>query len=467
MPMTYLSHQPERFDMQTIQSSRELVSTPAGPADTATSTGSGVNLRAFLALLWRRRLTMLLVLLLVGATVGIGLVAVQREYTATARVAAMPPQELSESPANYIDLLGTLADVAESRPVLGEVAKAIGDRPLGDLRDHVRGSVVAGTVLIQVSATDSDPVKAAQIANAVVAALPDHAPSSGTFLFNTTEPAAVPTSFTSPNIKITVLAGLLLALALAVAAAVLKDKATRTVDTPDELAELGGSAVLGVLGRPGDADGVPALDPDSDEFGGLRALRVALEFASSEHPTRTLVVSPTAGPDPWPGWLEVNLAVTLAEVGHRVLLIDADRGDRARHPVLDVPDAPGLYDLLAGTAELPAASIEGPVDGVTVVPLGNADQVAPSLLEMRFHRLIAEIDERYDVILIHAASVAESEDARIMAIDGALVLTVPAGRVKPRILERTAAQLRGIRIRVAGTVLLGARSGKKQARARR
>jgi uncharacterized protein involved in exopolysaccharide biosynthesis len=82
------------------------------------TSNASMNLRAFLALLWRRRLVVGLVLVLVAAVVAIGLSQQQRKYTAVAQLAATPSQDVSDSPANYRDLLGTLANVAESRPVL-------------------------------------------------------------------------------------------------------------------------------------------------------------------------------------------------------------------------------------------------------------------------------------------------------------------------------------------------------------
>jgi Mrp family chromosome partitioning ATPase len=211
-----------------------------------------------------------------------------------------------------------------------------------------------------------------------------------------------------------------------------------------------------VIPRPQDVAGVPVTDPASAEYGALRALRVALEFASTERPTRNLIVAPAVS-DPGTGWLSVNLAIALADVGHRVLLIDADRTCRRRHPVLDTAAHPGLYDMLAGTVSLDAARLGGPVEGVSVVPLGNVDLAAPSLLEMRFRTLLAEIDEKYDVILIQAAPLTESDDARIMATGGGLLLTAPLGRVRPAALAGVMRAVQEARIRVMGAVLVGAR----------
>ncbi|WP_229052995.1 polysaccharide biosynthesis tyrosine autokinase [Aeromicrobium sp. Leaf350] len=417
----------------------------------------GSGMRELGALLWRRRAIMLLVVLLVGTTVGIGLAVAERSYTATTRVTVTPSPSLEQTPASYESLLSTMADVAETRPVLADVSDAVGNRSVAQLQDGVRSAVVAGTLTIQVSVTDTDPEVAAQVANAVVTLLPRYDPSNGGFEFTVTEPASVPLSPSSPNISVTLLAGAVLAGVLAVIAAVVHDRVARTVETAEDVAEGTDVRVLGVVTRPDDATGVPVTDVTSREFASLRALRVALEFATSDEPTRSLVVAPVV-PDPWSGWLEVNLAASLAELGHRVLLVDAHRGDLTRHPALEAPGEPGLYDLLAGTAELPDVVRSGPVDGVSVVPLGNIDLAAPSLLEMRFRQLVDQVDGDHDVILVHAPAVTESDDARIMAIAGSLLLTVPSGRVKRPVLERALADLRAVRIRVIGAVLLGAKA---------
>jgi len=416
--------------------------------------GTATPVRGLVAVLWRRRLVAALMVVLVALTVVVVVAVSPHRYTAATRVAATPTAS-ADSPADYDELLGTIADVAQSRPVLEQVQQAVPSRSLAQLQQEVSGSVVFGTVLIQISVTDSDARLAAQIANAVAAALPQHDPSASAVTLRPTQPAAVPTGLSTPDVRVVALAGVLLAVALAVAAALAYDRLARTVDTAEELAEITGTRVLGVIPRPSDPRGVatPATGPQPP---GLRALRVALEFACMDRPTRSLVVA-SAAADPWPGWLEANLAVALAEVGHRVLLVDADRSSAARHPVFDGPSRPGLYDVLAGTVPLDAAAGPGPMDGVTVLPLGNVEMVAPSLLELRFGELLDEVAATYDVVLVHAAPVTDSDDARIMSIGGGLLLVAPVGRVRPRVLRAAVAALGQVRTRVLGSVVLGTR----------
>ena len=425
-----------------------------------------MNLRSLAAALWRRRLLALLVLAVELGALFAWLGLAPRRYTAVATVAATPQQTLAASSVNFDQLLGTLAKVVDSRPLLDVVAGALPvHRSESTLENEVSGSVVSGTVLIQISAVDASPQVAADIANAIAAQLPRFDPSGGYFTFVDTERAVAPPSYSSPQVPIIVLAGVVVGIVLAIVAAVARDRTARTVENAEETAAATGAAVLGLIPRPTGLRSLPAADAASAEFAPLRALRVALEFASSEQPTRTLVVT-SVGPDPWGGWLEANLAVSLAEVGHRVLLVDADRGARRRHEVLDGAGAPGFYDMLSGSATLDAVAIAGPVENVTILPVGHADVAAPSLLEMRFHRLLDEIDEKYDVILIHAAPTTESDDARIMAIDGAALLSVPYRRARQRSVEQAAEELRQFRVRVMGAVLVGVRGGRLMRRGR-
>jgi Mrp family chromosome partitioning ATPase len=99
--------------------------------------------------------------------------------------------------------------------------------------------------------------------------------------------------------------------------------------------------------------------------------------------------------------------------------------------------------------------------GFAVLGLGDAHLAPPSLLEMRFRDLLAQTEADYDVVLVHAGPVSESEDARIMAIDGALLLTVASGSVHPRTLQRAVAHLRMVRTRILGVVLTDSRGASR------
>lgn len=442
---------------------RRTVTTPEGSSAQVTDPARTVRtgLRSTGTLLRRRRWVALVVFALTVAVVAIGLAVTEHTYTASARIAVTPKVKAS-APVDFDDVLGTVADVASSRPLLTELAGRFPSRTVEQLRHEVKGTVVSGTLLVQVSVSDPDRARAAQIANAAAEALPDYAPTD-LFDYHVTERAVEPIGFSSPNLPLVALLGLLIAAFLAVVAAAIADRKFRTVADSDELGEAAETSVLGVLPKPDDPSGVPALDIEAEAFQALRALRIGVEFASAEDPSRLLVVASVSSADPWPGWVEVNLAAALAEVGHRVLVINADREGKV-HPALVSPGGLGLYDVLSGSCDLDEAIAPGPTGNVDVLPVGHAHLAGPSLLEMRFRGFLEDTDEEYDVVIVHAASVSGSEDARIMAIHGAMLLTVPAGRVHPRVVRRAAEHMRGIRLRVLGSVLVGVRPARRRRR---
>ncbi len=156
----------------------------------------------------------------------------------------------------------------------------------------------------------------------------------------------------------------------------------------------------------------------------------------------------------------MSLASSLAQVEHRVLVIDADFGAAAPHPAFK-SKGPGLADVLRGNVELRDAVRPTTVSGVSVLPAGRLNGNAPAtLVELRFHRAIAQIDKEVDVILVHSAPLAESDDAFVMAAGNALLVTVPSGRLRGRTLRELSASLDRMRLRVVGCVLLTGRSAR-------
>jgi capsular exopolysaccharide synthesis family protein len=417
-----------------------------------------VNGRSFLVALWRRRWLALLVLVVEMAAVVAWLSLAPKKYTATARFTATPTSGIVTGGGDYTQLEQTLAAIVNSRPVMQKVSDDLhGVRSVSVLQTEVTGTLQSGTVIIEIKVVDESATVARDIANATLKEIPNFDPSGGLFLFTSTGAATTPDTYSSPDTKVVLLAGFGLGILLAVATALVRESAVGTVDTEEQLRDTTGADTLGEVSRPADVSALSVVEPGSEFVVEFRALRVSLEFASSEQPARTVVLSSTV-PDPTDAWIGVNLAVALADVAHRVLVIDADFRNRPRHPALDVPNRPGLGEVLRGTTTLSDAIVAGPVDGMKVLPNGHVDAAsAATLVELRFHRLLSQIDEDFDIVLVLAAPATESEDARVMAVGGTLVLTVPAGRVRTKQLRRLVANLRRVNISILGTVLVGTR----------
>ncbi|HRI98359.1 MAG TPA: Wzz/FepE/Etk N-terminal domain-containing protein, partial [Nocardioides sp.] len=223
--------------------------------------------------LWRQRPLVALVLVITGAAVALGLFFAPKSYSATATISAVEAPGASEN--DDPDLLrGSVAELAGSRAVVSRVQGRIPvDRDEDELRSAVDGEWQRGTIFVEVTAADADPDVAAAIANAVAEVLVDSEvteqvaePSIEQGLVLTiSERAVPPDTFTSPDVRLAVGLGALLALGLATAAAVVRDRRIHTVDDAAGAEEAATAPLLAHLAQPEDVTAMPALRPGTVE----------------------------------------------------------------------------------------------------------------------------------------------------------------------------------------------------------
>jgi capsular exopolysaccharide synthesis family protein len=123
--------------------------------------------------------------------------------------------------------------------------------------------------------------------------------------------------------------------------------------------------------------------------------------------------------------ITANLAASIAMVGRRVLLIDADLRRPQVHTVFGIARSPGLSELIAGQAKAGDVCVESSVKGLFVLPAGGK-VVSPSDLLDRGHvrQLIQELGRSFDVILLDCPPVMAVADAAIVANVATSVLFV-------------------------------------------
>ena len=164
------------------------------------------------------------------------------------------------------------------------------------------------------------------------------------------------------------LLGLLGGLGLGVAMAVLREYASRVIETEQEVVAASGLPVLGSIpiarprpGAPATAETGPMIfvathEPHSLQADSCRAIRTAIDCHSLglDHPIKTLLVtSPTAHDGK--STVLLNLALAFVETGRRVLVLDADLRRSALHRALGVPNERGLADVVQRRATWPEA----------------------------------------------------------------------------------------------------------------
>lgn len=88
-------------------------------------------------------------------------------------------------------------------------------------------------------------------------------------------------------------------------------------------------------------------DPKSPVSEVFRTLRTNIQFMSTNKKLKTLLVTSTF-PSEGKSWVTSNLAVTFAQAGNKVILIDADMRKGRQYTIFGVSPRPGLSNYLSG-----------------------------------------------------------------------------------------------------------------------
>jgi polysaccharide biosynthesis transport protein len=219
----------------------------------------------------------------------------------------------------------TYAALATTTPMLDDAARRSG---LGGSAAAVRSKihdVTASDVtrLISVRVRDSEPVRAATIANALAAVLVDASTGPAEGRLRIVERAAAPQNSIGPSASLIVPLAAIAGLLGAFGIVVLVDSLTTAVRTEGDLAAASPVAVLGSVNgtRRGDRALVMEADPHSAAAADYRLLATKISLSNSERPLRSILVLDAHGGRS-SGRLAANLAAALAEDGTRVVVID-------------------------------------------------------------------------------------------------------------------------------------------------
>ncbi|MBX3234849.1 MAG: polysaccharide biosynthesis tyrosine autokinase [Nitrospiraceae bacterium] len=313
-------------------------------------------------------------------------------------------------------------------------------------------------------------------------------------------PAITPSSpINAPNTEMNLVVGSLMGLFLGVVLAFARESFDTSIGTIEGVEEFLKVPVLGVIPQFDNEELVEAaaavlppqtppdmvenfskliclVDPKSVLSESLRSLRTNIQFASMDRKLKSLVFT-SAGLGEGKSTVVVNLAVTLALEGQRVLLVDADLRRPIVHQRLGLDREPGLVDTLVG-----GMSWRNSVRSVTDLMLGQmgVDRVldTPGLDNLfiltsgsatgnpsefmnlnRIKALIAEMQEDYDMVLFDTPPILPVTDAVAISsrVDGT-VLVYQVGRIGRNALKRAKFLLDHAQANTLGVVLTNVRA---------
>ncbi len=199
---------------------------------------------------------------------------------------------------------------------------------------------------------------------------------------------------------------------------------------------------------------VTVHDARSSGAEAYRTLRTNLIFSQAVQTLRSIVVT-SAAPGEGKTTTAANLAVSFAQQGMRVLIIDCDLRRSRLHKMFSIPREPGITECVLGQLDTDAAPRETSVTGLYVVPSG---QLPPNPSELlggeRMRKTLASFAEAFDLIVLDTPPLLAASDAAILSTlaDG-VVLVVRAGVTEAEAGQQAMQQLMSVGARVVGAVL--------------
>jgi tyrosine-protein kinase Etk/Wzc len=299
--------------------------------------------------------------------------------------------------------------------------------------------------------------------------------SAGVQIVDAAKPPQLPVR---PRTKLNILLGIIFGLGLGVGIAFLLEFLDDTVKTGDDI-ERFGLTLLGTIPlvhtdqiirrlkkqgkRFTDADlhrveskMITRFSPKSPVSEAYRSLRTNIQFADIDRPKRVILMTSTTSKE-GKSTTAVNLAVTLAQTGSRVLIVDSDLRRPSVHNFFSMDKTYGLTNVLIGSLTLDEVTKPTEVDNMFVITAGD---IPPNPAELvaseRMRQFIETVSTLYDFVILDSPPVVAVTDAAVLAtrVDG-VIMVVSSGTVSKKELMRAIGLIKNVRSSVLGIVLNG------------
>ncbi|MDV7991217.1 polysaccharide biosynthesis tyrosine autokinase [Rhodococcus sp. IEGM 1374] len=349
-------------------------------------------------------------------------------------------------------------------------ARVLDVLPLGltpsQLAAKVKASSTPDTVLFDITVTDSSPARARDIANAMASELTTQVrdletpedggtPSAGVKTFQQADASSTPVS---PKTKRNLALGAAVGLLLGIALAVLRDRLDNTIKNRREIEAISGKALVGTIPFDKERKTHPAVDfqdlTQSASAEAFRELRTNLQFLEVDHPPRVIVVT-SAIPSEGKTTTALNLAISLAEAGHHVVIVEGDLRRPRISKYMGLIGSVGVSTVLAGQAKVDEVLQPTKYEGLQAMASGPIPPNPSELLGSEASRaMLVELRSKFDYVIVDGAPLLPVTDSAVLTThaDGALLVT-RYGHTKSNELSRSIGNLDTIGAHVLGVVL--------------
>jgi tyrosine-protein kinase Etk/Wzc len=193
--------------------------------------------------------------------------------------------------------------------------------------------------------------------------------------------------------------------------------------------------------------------PEDDAVESLRSLRTTLHFALLDAQQNSLLITGSS-PGLGKSFISKNLGAVLAQLGKRVVIIDADMRRGHINKEFGLPRVMGVSEFVTGQATLENIIKPTSVPNLYVVTTG---QIPPNpselLMHSRFEELLKQLSEQFDNLIVDAPPILAVSDAAIIGRHvGATLMVARAGKHPIRELEQAVKRMNQAGVQVKGFV---------------
>jgi capsular exopolysaccharide synthesis family protein len=432
-----------------------------------------MDFRAYLRVL-RRQLILIVAGLLIGLSTG-ALIAmftpqryeasadlmltVQVSDTATASERALATSYAMQAVGTYRAIL-TSSLVLE--PVIDDLDLST---TVSTLAGRIQTTAATNSAIITISVEHSNPGQAARIANAVTESFTTvvtetlekrEQEAAYAIRLVTLQPAQVPTVAVAPNMQLSLVLGGIIGLAAGIGVALLRATLDQRVRTASDVEAAIAVPVLGQIPLDPDTPDHPlavSSSPRGVRAEAFRALRTNVRFLFSEG--QGVFVITSSGPGEGKSTTAGNLALSFADAGHRVALVDGDLRLPRVAEYFGIEGGIGLSDVLAGRVELNDVLQRWGRSALFLLPSGTVPPNPAELLGSRaMEQLVEALTAAFDVVIIDAPPLLLVTDAAVIArVATGAILVAASGSTHATRLADAAKSIEAVDARVLGSVI--------------
>ncbi|WNG87011.1 polysaccharide biosynthesis tyrosine autokinase [Mycobacterium sp. ITM-2016-00317] len=359
---------------------------------------------------------------------------------------------------SYIELLA--GDILAQRTI----DKLGLDMSVSELQDQIEASAPTETVVIDVAVSDRSAARARDIANAlsdefVIMAAELETPTLGAqpnARVIVQQRADIPDSSTAPNTARTMAVTALLGAIIGIIIALVRGRSDHSVRSPSTLEEAAGVGLLVEIPFEAKLRENPLISFQSDSSPSaeaFRELRVNLKFLEVAEGSRVLTVT-SAMPEEGRTSTAINLALSLAESGHNVIVVDGDMRRPRVARYLDLSGKNGLSNVLRGEVAVRDALQQTSSTRLTALTSGPIPPSPTELLESPATTdVLNELSAQFDYVVVDTPSLLKPDGAILAAASQGVLMLARFGTTRRGDLVRGCSSLNRAGAPLVGTVL--------------